>query len=82
MLNTEVLQRFTDLEHRVSFDAYNYDHFHSGHLVSEVRTTLEHRGIPPGTTAPDFELPRVDGGSLRLSALRGPPVLLHFGSLT
>lgn len=31
-----------------------------------------------GTIAPDFELPRDGGGSLRLSSLRGKPVVLYF----
>ena len=31
-----------------------------------------------GTIAPDFELPRDGGGSLRLSSLRGTPVVLYF----
>lgn len=39
--------------------------------------------LQPGDAAPDFELPRVDGtGSVRLSAQRGKPVLLIFGSYT
>ncbi len=36
----------------------------------------------PGEVAPDFKLPRAGGGTLRLSELRGRPVLLHFGSFT
>ncbi|HYY47246.1 MAG TPA: TlpA disulfide reductase family protein [Thermoplasmata archaeon] len=35
-------------------------------------------GIAPGQTAPDFTLPRSDGGSLTLSALRGHPAFLEF----
>lgn len=31
-----------------------------------------------GTEAPDFELPRDGGGTLRLSELRGKPVVLYF----
>jgi peroxiredoxin len=31
-----------------------------------------------GDTAPDFELPRLDGATMRLSSLRGSWVLLHF----
>ena len=32
----------------------------------------------PGDTAPDFELPRDGGGTLRLSDMRGKPVVLYF----
>jgi hypothetical protein len=61
---------------------YNFPHFRTRHLLYDVRGTVEKRGIMPGTTAPDFELPRVGGGSIRLSDLRDQPVLLHFGSFT
>jgi hypothetical protein len=52
-----------------------------GHLA-DVQATLKTRGIRPGEIAPDFELPRVGGGSLRLGELRDKPTLLHFGSFT
>ena len=61
---------------------YNFDHFRTSHLLADVKATLQARGIRPGELAPDFELPRVDGGTLRLSDLRGGPVLLRFGSRT
>ncbi|HWK15424.1 MAG TPA: peroxiredoxin [Rhizobiaceae bacterium] len=32
----------------------------------------------PGTEAPDFDLPRDGGGAVRLSSLRGKPVVLYF----
>ncbi len=32
----------------------------------------------PGFTAPDFELPTLDGDTIRLSALRGHPVVINF----
>jgi peroxiredoxin Q/BCP len=38
--------------------------------------------VRSGDLAPDFVLPRAGGGMLRLSDLRGMPVLLHFGSFT
>lgn len=39
--------------------------------------------LAPGDEAPDFELPLADGsGTLRLSSLRGRPVVLVFGSWT
>src|SRR5215210_8866486 len=34
--------------------------------------------IEPGTTAPDFELPDQDGNPVRLSELRGQPIVLYF----
>jgi peroxiredoxin Q/BCP len=34
--------------------------------------------IEPGESAPDFELPDQDGEPVRLSALRGKPVVLYF----
>ena len=34
--------------------------------------------IEPGTTAPDFELPDQNGHPVKLSALRGRPVVLYF----
>lgn len=37
-------------------------------------------GLPPGSEAPDFELPSASGGRVRLRDLRGEPVLLHFVS--
>jgi peroxiredoxin Q/BCP len=34
--------------------------------------------IKPGDTAPDFELPDQDGNTVKLSGLRGKPVVLYF----
>ncbi len=34
--------------------------------------------IEPGQPAPDFELPDQDGRTVRLSDLRGRPVVLYF----
>jgi len=49
-------------------------------LLLDAQRTAEARGILPGKIAPDFELPQVVGGSVRLSDLRGRPTILHFGS--
>ncbi len=74
-------ERFATLDTKVPLDAYNYKHFRTKQLVRDALRTLNRAGVAPGELAPDFELPRV-GGSLRLSDLRGKPVLLHFGSLS
>ncbi len=50
--------------------------------MQDAQRTIQKQGIRPGEIAPDFELPRAGGGSLRLSDLRGKPVLVHFGSFT
>ncbi|NDD31244.1 MAG: thioredoxin-dependent thiol peroxidase [Proteobacteria bacterium] len=34
--------------------------------------------LEPGTLAPDFELPSYGGATVRLSSLRGKPVVLYF----
>lgn len=63
-------------------EEYNCAHFRATHLLSDLQATFAARGIQPGEPAPDFPLPRVGGGSLRLSDLRGKPTLLHFGSFS
>ena len=67
---------------RLGRDDYNFQHFRTKHLLNDMQATLDQRGIPPGAVAPEFELPRVDGVPVRLSELRGRPLLLHFGSFT
>ena len=57
---------------------FNFRHFRMRHMVAE----LLRPGLPPGSEAPDFELPSTDGNRLRLNDLRGQPVLLHFISYT
>lgn len=44
--------------------------------------TARDPGVAPGAEAPDFELPQAGGGAVRLSELRGWPVVLRFGSPT
>jgi peroxiredoxin len=38
--------------------------------------------MQPGSEAPDFELETTEGDRVRLSELRGQPVVLRFGSFT
>ena len=76
----EAAQRFATLDEKVPLADYNYEHFRTKHLLEDGKRTLTDRGIMPGEIAPDFELPRVGGGVLRPSELRGQPVILHFGS--
>jgi hypothetical protein len=59
-------------------DDYNFHHFRARHMVAE----LLRAGLPPGCDAPDFDLPSTHGGRVRLSTLRGQPLLLHFISYT
>jgi len=61
---------------------YNFAHFRTGHLLADAVRTVQGAGVAPGESAPDFELPSDNGERVRLSALRGTPVLLHFGSYT
>ncbi len=82
MHSSEIAERFERLPIVESADEYNYDHFRARHLFLDIRRGIENQGIMPGEVAPDFELPQADGGSLRLSDLRGRPALLHFGSFT
>jgi peroxiredoxin len=42
------------------------------------RSKIGRDGLKPGTPAPDFTLPRLDGGELSLSRFRGRRVLLVF----
>ena len=61
---------------------YNFRHFPRYVLWADALRTVKRAGVQPGEYAPDFELPRPDGQFLRLSAVRGRPVVLHFGSYT
>ncbi len=76
----DAAERFATLDEKVSLAEYNYEHFRTKHLLNDGKRTLSDRGIMPGEIAPDFELSQVGGGTLRLSELRGRPIILHFGS--
>jgi hypothetical protein len=82
MKTTDVRRQPASQDVRLNRDDYNFQHFRTKHLLSDMQATLERRGVPPGAAAPEFELPRVDGVPVRLSELRGRPALLHFGSFT
>jgi hypothetical protein len=82
MQNAQVTWPRISQDDRLSRDEYNFKHFRTKHLLSDLQATIDKRGILPGVMAPDFELPRVNGAPLRLSELRGMPTLLHFGSFT
>jgi peroxiredoxin len=56
------------------------DRIHRFHNRSLARTKIKRDGLRPGTPAPDFTLPRLDGGELTLTELRGQRVLLVFSS--
>jgi peroxiredoxin len=53
---------------------------HTGHEPdpSLARSRLNRSGLKAGAVAPEFRLPRIDGGELTLSELRGRRVLLVF----
>lgn len=78
----DVRERFSTLPGKQSSGEYNFTHFRAKHGLRDAKATVERRGIKPGELAPDFALPRVTGDTVRLSDLRGKPVLLHFGSFT
>ncbi len=59
-------------------DDFNFRHFRMRHMAAELLRS----GLAPGCEAPDFDLPSSDGRRVRLSDLRGRPVLVHFVSYT
>src|SRR5579859_7529656 len=64
-----------------SADAYNYESFDFGSEAAELER-WQREGPRIGDPAPDFELADLDGNWVRLSDLRGRPVILEFGSYT
>ncbi|MDQ4078378.1 MAG: DUF1990 family protein [Chloroflexota bacterium] len=82
MPDLTVDEQFARMESPWGVDEYNFEHFGPQHVLFEARQVLTSGGLKPGQLAPDWELPSVEGGTIRLSDLRGKPVLLHFGSFT
>ncbi len=60
----------------------NYEHYRREHQLADFTRTRLGQGIQPGELVPDFALEAASGERVRLSDLRGRPVVLHFGSLT
>ncbi len=67
---------------RRQLSEYNYEHFRPKHLIADLLKTARGKGLGPGEEAPDFELESTGGERVRLSSLRGRPVVLRFGSFT
>ena len=63
-------------------DEYNYEHFRPKHLLADLWKTIRGEGLQPGAQAPDFEMETTEGERVRLSELRGQPVVVRFGSFT
>ncbi|HNY66067.1 MAG TPA: redoxin domain-containing protein [Deltaproteobacteria bacterium] len=82
MEHNDVNQMFQSRLDRLGLEEYNYEHFTRDAALRDVRATVAKRGIGPGCPAPDFELEDTEGGRVRLSDLKGRPVLLRFGSIT
>jgi hypothetical protein len=81
-MQAHVCDQFDSLPWKDSVDEYNYSHFKTKQVMDDARHTLAADGVRPGQQAPDFELPLVGGGSVRLHDLRGKPALIRFGSFT
>ena len=82
MQTPDAAQIFATLPDKMTAEEYNYEHFRITHGLRDAQRTVTDAGIQPGEVAPDFTLPDTEGGTVRLSDLRGKPVLLHFGSYT
>ncbi|HPW69065.1 MAG: redoxin domain-containing protein [Desulfomonilia bacterium] len=77
-----VTELFDTMENRLGVEEYNYHHFSGKYALMDIRATMAERGIGPGCPAPDFELENTEGSLVRLSNLRGKPVVLRFSSIT
>jgi peroxiredoxin len=67
-------------QHQPGHSANGSARHHAKDDPSLARSRLNRNGLKAGTPAPDFRLPRIDGGELSLADLRGGRVLLVFSS--
>lgn len=63
-------------------DDFNFRHFRMRHTIAELLRGAAEHVVSPGQPAPDFVAAGVRGERVRLTDLRGRPVLLHFVSYT
>jgi hypothetical protein len=56
--------------------------FETWRATNEERAYFQKDVVKAGDPAPDFALPTLEGGEVRLSSLRGKPVVIEFGSIT
>lgn len=81
-VGAESLLRLADLKavHQPAVSANGKGSIHKGKQPdpSLARSKLNRSGLKAGTVAPDFLLPRIDGGELSLEDVRGQRVLLVF----
>ena len=81
--NGRILERLDALEKLVeSCRRAEADTAGDARKESLKKSQLVRDGLPAGTAAPDFRLPRVGGGELSLSQYRGRKVLLLFSDPT
>ncbi len=76
--NGRILVRLDGLEQQLQELELSAEPVANGEKKSPVRSRLNRNGLKAGTVAPDFRLPRVDGGELLLEEYRGRRVLVIF----
>jgi len=80
--NGRILARLEALEQLAESDRAEAGPTADTRKESLKKSQLIRDGLPAGTAAPDFRLPRVGGGELSLSQYRGRKVLLLFSDPT